>query len=133
MNSIIMGALLSTSCNLVFNPSVSTTGSYCVSSSADFREIRYNEKIAICNRNVSAKTKDQVYKNYNVNLSDRILYTIDHKVPLFLGGSNDINNLWPQLKETSSAKLENLVYILLSKKKITAQEATDLVMSVKGK
>ena len=45
-------------------------------------------------RNVSESTKAAVYKEYGV--TTRAGYEVDHLIPLALGGSNDIQNLWPQ-------------------------------------
>ena len=47
-------------------------------------------------RNVSEKTKNQVYAEYGVIDHNRDTYEVDHFIPLELGGSNDINNLWPE-------------------------------------
>jgi hypothetical protein len=42
------------------------------------------------------KTKKQmIYRNYNVPY-DTSKYQIDHLVPISIGGSNDVENLWPQ-------------------------------------
>jgi hypothetical protein len=40
--------------------------------------------------------KNQVYTDYAVASHPRGAYEIDHFIPLELGGSNDIANLWPQ-------------------------------------
>jgi hypothetical protein len=49
-------------------------------------------------RNVSAKTKTKVYSEYKVSRKDRSRYTIDHLIPVELGGSNALDNLWPEPK-----------------------------------
>jgi hypothetical protein len=49
-------------------------------------------------RNVSTKTKAKVYAAYGISKKDRTGYVIDHLVPLELGGSNDVKNLWPEPK-----------------------------------
>lgn len=46
-------------------------------------------------RNVSDTLKDQVYQNYGINKSTGNT-VIDHMIPLELGGSNSILNLWPE-------------------------------------
>lgn len=43
-------------------------------------------------RNVSSSEKNEVMAKYGVNSTGEI----DHFIPLGLGGSNDISNLWPQ-------------------------------------
>lgn len=65
--------------------------------------IRTTDINSICNdktktlRDVSAKTKLQVYKNAKVLFNDKRQcskgYEVDHKVALTDGGSNDISNL----------------------------------------
>jgi hypothetical protein len=46
-------------------------------------------------RNVSAATKKQVYAEYGVSYPQQTgAYEVDHFIPLEIGGSNDINNLW---------------------------------------
>lgn len=50
-------------------------------------------------RNVEQGEKDQVYASYGVVSRKSGEYEIDHLVPLELGGSNDIANLWPEAAE----------------------------------
>jgi hypothetical protein len=75
-----------------------TPGSLCDRPS----EYRYPEKIAYCNRNVDSETKRQIIRDYNEKLgyqikdADRAKYKIDHFYPLCMGGSNHVDNLWPQ-------------------------------------
>jgi len=45
-------------------------------------------------RNVSDRTKREVYRRYGVT-PDSSKYEVDHLIPLLLGGSNSISNLWP--------------------------------------
>lgn len=47
-------------------------------------------------RDVPTSTKDQVYTEYGITSHATGQYEVDHLVPLELGGSNDISNLWPQ-------------------------------------
>ncbi len=57
----------------------------------------YSSKV----RNVPESLKDKVYDIYNVPKKERGDYKgkqiskIDHLVPLMIGGSNDVSNLWP--------------------------------------
>lgn len=48
-------------------------------------------------RDVTVSVKKQVFKRYGIPWSDHALYEVDHFIPIELGGSNHINNLWPQL------------------------------------
>lgn len=50
-------------------------------------------------RNVSTATKNKVYADYHISHHGTGEYEIDHIVPLELGGSNDISNLFPQPAE----------------------------------
>ncbi|HEU0051171.1 MAG TPA: HNH endonuclease signature motif containing protein [Patescibacteria group bacterium] len=47
-------------------------------------------------RNVSDETKQLVYANYGIRSHVNGAYEIDHLIPLELGGSNEIANLWPE-------------------------------------
>jgi hypothetical protein len=47
-------------------------------------------------RNVPFSEKDQVYAEYGITHHTAGEFEIDHLVPLELGGSNDIANLWPE-------------------------------------
>jgi hypothetical protein len=47
-------------------------------------------------RDVSDSVKDQVYAEYGIASQAPGQYEVDHLVPLELGGSNDIANLFPQ-------------------------------------
>ena len=75
-----------------------TPGSLC--SHAD--SYRYPEHVAYCDRSVSKQTKWAVIETYNrtfhfqIDASDRSQFKIDHKIPLCVGGSNEVSNLWPQ-------------------------------------
>ena len=50
-------------------------------------------------RNVSTSTKNAVYAEYGIVTHTTGQYEIDHLIPLAIGGSNDIRNLWPQPAE----------------------------------
>jgi len=47
-------------------------------------------------RNVPTSEKDQAYAEYGIQSHYAGQYEVDHLVPLELGGSNDIANLWPE-------------------------------------
>jgi len=47
-------------------------------------------------RDVSTKTKDAVYASYGITSHKTGEYEVDHLVPLEVGGSNDVTNLWPE-------------------------------------
>ncbi len=50
-------------------------------------------------RNVTVALKRDVYAEYGVEHRVKGEYEVDHLVPLELGGSNDIANLWPEPAE----------------------------------
>jgi hypothetical protein len=48
-------------------------------------------------RNVTEATKKQVFAEYGISYpAPKGVYEVDHFIPLELGGSNDISNLWPE-------------------------------------
>ena len=47
-------------------------------------------------RNVPFSEKDQAYAEYGITYHTAGEFEIDHLVPLELGGTNDIANLWPE-------------------------------------
>jgi len=47
-------------------------------------------------RHVPQSVKDAVYAEYGIASHISGQYQIDHFIPLELGGSNDISNLWPE-------------------------------------
>ena len=51
---------------------------------------------ATSTRAVSKSEKDEVFAEYGITTRAPREYEIDHLIPLELGGSNDITNLWPQ-------------------------------------
>src|SRR6202162_4092340 len=52
-------------------------------------------------RDVPAEMKSQVYREYGITSHGPGDYEIDHLIPLELGGSNSIKNLWPESYRTS--------------------------------
>ena len=115
-----------------------TYGTYCTKDNPDFKEYRYPEKIPYCNRNVDYNTKVKVYESYSIPLKDIDQYTIDHLIPLSLGGSNNIHNLWPEHKSlrdsrvnTDGIKYEYLYYEQLKNGQITQKEAINKLLKYK--
>ena len=47
-------------------------------------------------RHVTDATKRAVLASYGVAWADHGAYEVDHLVPLEIGGSNDVANLWPE-------------------------------------
>ena len=73
-----------------------TPGQLCSEQDPNFKEYRYAAHVAICARNVSYDEKLQIAKNYRIPETEWINYEFDHLIPLNAGGSDDIQNLWPQ-------------------------------------
>jgi len=51
-------------------------------------------------RAVPQGIKQEVYREYGITSHGRGDYEIDHLIPLELGGSNSIKNLWPESYRT---------------------------------
>jgi hypothetical protein len=64
-------------------------------------------------RDVPWSVKKKVFERYGIDPKNSSHYEVDHLISLQLGGSNDIENLWPQSYETKpwnarvKDKLEN--------------------------
>src|SRR5215475_14711044 len=52
----------------------------------------YTKKV----RAVPSALRTQAFKSYGIASDRRSEYQLDHLIPLALGGSNSIKNLWPQ-------------------------------------
>ena len=75
----------------------------------------YSSKV----RAVPKALRIQAYRKYGITSSNPGDYQLDHLIPLSLGGSNSIRNLWPQsyntspwnahVKDTLENRLHNLV------------------------
>src|SRR5271165_5272884 len=63
----------------------------------DLCVISYSKKV----RNVPAEMKREVYEEYGITSHEPGNYEVDHLIPLELGGSNSIKNLWPESHRTS--------------------------------
>lgn len=80
-------------------------------------------------RKVSSATKRKVFATYGIRNPEKGRYEIDHLVPLSLGGSNHITNLWPQSygTETVNAKTKNRLewrlYALVCDGKVKLKDA----------
>jgi putative intracellular protease/amidase len=55
-------------------------------------------------RNVSTLVKHAVYAEYGIPRSAQRNYVSDHLMPLEVGGGNDPNNLWPEMKAHATVK-----------------------------
>jgi hypothetical protein len=110
-----------------------TNGDICDLKDPDYSERRYPEQIAYCQRNVTVQMKVRIYDLYGVPTHCRTQYTIDHFIPLSIGGTNDLRNLWPEAKAVKKARqnLEVDVYKRLARGDITQAQAIDIVLKAK--
>lgn len=79
-------------------------------------------------RNVSTKTKNQVYEEYGITKHEKGEYEVDHFISLELGGSNDIANLFPEAAEPRPGfhekdKIENYLHAEVCAGRMTLAEA----------
>ena len=112
-----------------------TPGELCTDDDADFTEYRYDEEIPYCERNVSTALKSEIYDSYRIPKSERKSYTIDHLIPLSIGGDNSRLNLWPEHKKLKATRpaLEMDVYVALRDGKVTQDEAVHWILREKLK
>lgn len=104
-------------------------GSLCTTSHADFDGFRYAENIPHCKRNVSTRRKKAICKRDGVlNRKD---YTVDHIVPLSVGGDNSNDNLWCQHQSINVTKLEYTTYVQLRDGKLVQREALEILRDAK--
>lgn len=108
-------------------------GHSCTIYDSDFQEFRYEEKIPYCKRNVSTGFKRYIYKLYNIPREKQYQFTIDHIVPLSIGGSNKLENLWPEHKDIKATRpnLEYNLYLQLRDSQITQKEAIQKILKAK--
>lgn len=110
-----------------------TSGDYCSTDDPDFREYRYRENVPTCIRSVSRELKTKIYQEYGVPRRCRGQYTVDHFIPLSMGGSNQAINLWPEHKDIKATRqnLELDMYIELREGRVTQRQAIQRVIREK--
>ena len=79
-------------------------------------------------RYVTAKTKSLVYQEYGITSHVKGEYEVDHFIPLELGGSNDLKNLWPEPAEPRPGfhekdKVENYLHQQVCEGQMTLKDA----------
>jgi len=89
-----------------------TPGTLCQDTDKYFDGYRYAEHVAHCKRHVTKAMKLEIAKNYGVDEADFSDYEFDHYLPLGIGGSTDVSNIWPQPIDEAKVKdkLENQLY-----------------------
>lgn len=102
-------------------------------------KVRYPEKIAYCDRDVSYETKEIIIHeydqkfNYSIAKMPRGEFKIDHLIPLCAGGSNDTTNLWPQHKSVYAITdpLEPVICSKMAQGRLKQNDAVSLVIEAK--
>ncbi len=112
-----------------------TKGEVCDEKNPDFTEYRYKEQIPYCKRNVDFKKRTEIYDLYNIPTECRHRFTVDHFIPLSIGGSNDDTNLWPEHKLVKATRpfLEIELYNKMKDGLITQTNAIKIITSEKMK
>lgn len=110
-----------------------TPGSFCTENDPTFHGYRYAERIPYCDRSVSSRRKALIYEAYGIPERCRYLYTIDHMIPLALGGSNKNENLWPEHRDIKATRqnLELELYEALRDGRITWRVAIEEIEQAK--
>lgn len=142
MNRLLLVLCLSLSC-LAFTPIedvqpkkpnvAQTPGELCDQKDPDFIGYRYKQKVAYCERNVSYFQRVEIYEKYKVPAKLRSEYTIDHFIPLSIGGSNHPSNLWPEHKKIKALRpeLEQKVFEAVRDNKMSQDEAIEVIQDAK--
>lgn len=79
-----------------------TPGALCTATSVGFDGVRAGAPH--CRRRVTATIRRTVFARYGIPWKQRGLYELDHFIPLCLGGSNEVANLFPQSWEAAKRK-----------------------------
>ena len=108
-------------------------GSLCHRGDPDYSEDRYVERIPYCSRNVSTVTKKSIYRVYRIPSRCQNRYTIDHLIPLSIGGDNSIRNLWPEHKfiKATRKQLESQLYWAMQQGQLSQKDAVNQVLQEK--
>ena len=116
-----------------YTPEGIQSGSLCSPQDPHFLKYRYEEQIPYCERNVRESLKSRIFAAYGVPLRCRHEYTIDHFIPLALGGSNRIDNLWPEHKRVKAVRydLEVNLYLAMKNSQIRQREAVQAIIQAK--
>ncbi len=105
-----------------------TPGGLCTASDPNFKEYRYPEHIAYCQRHVTQAMKRQVAAHYGIPQAEWGNYEFDHLIPLAIGGDSSVTNLWPEPNadnegESGKDRLELKLYYQMKAGTVTQAEA----------
>ena len=109
------------------------TGDLCDTQDKDFDGFRYQESIPHCRRNVAPETKRLVAQEFGI-FEDYDQFEIDHYIPLSIGGSNEVANLWPLPVPVARAKsaLEGKIHEQVKEGALTQEQAIERVRNWKS-
>lgn len=114
------------------NPEM-TYGDLCNDKDPDYVGPRYGENVPYCVRKVNWEQKARIYAAYGIPDKCRKYYTIDHFIPLALGGSNHDANLWPEHRYVKATRrfLEQNLFDELRRGEITQKHAIEAITEAK--
>lgn len=106
-----------------------TPGALCTPFSVGFDGYAYPASVPHCRRHVTLTMRRTVLAKYGVPWARRGTVEIDHYIPLCLGGSNDLINLWAEPLSSARKKdvLEVHLCALLRGGKITQAAAVQQI------
>jgi len=108
-----------------------THGHLCTETDPDYDGLRYKEQIPHCTRNVTIERKIAICQRDGI--TERNDFTVDHIIPLALGGSNSDENLWCQHHSLAVTPLEYKSYTMLEHDEISQSEAIEMILTAKFK
>jgi hypothetical protein len=129
---IFFTSIVSQAFPLTPNPALAT-GHLCNRQNPDYETDRYSQKIPYCVRNVETDLKNHLYDLYKVPVKCRDRYTIDHIIPLSIGGDNSAQNLWPEHKNVKATRpyLEEEVFGEVRDGRMQQKEAIAIILKEK--
>ena len=70
------------------------------------------KKVAYCSFDILRHANPKVAPSYHFNFyaEDGKMFTIDHKIPLSRGGTNEFSNIQPMIDEINWEKKDQLIY-----------------------
>jgi len=106
-----------------------TPGRLCTAQDPNFEKYDYPAHVAKCNRSVGPNEKAIIGKNYGIFKTDWNKYEFDHLIPLNAGGSDQIENIWPQPKDEALKKdvVEQQTYDGLKNGSLTQEQAIQMI------
>ena len=59
-------------------------------------------------RHGSRERSDLIYERYGVAPADRMQYTLDHLIPLEIGGADVVENIWPEPRRSLAGEWDDV-------------------------